>query len=137
MATARNPITGDLISTGGNSDAFRSGWDRIFGKNKSEDITPEVKAELPQSAYFLKWIESERGYGQRVEGYLAFRSEEDATKFTRSEYAARNMDSVPDTYDIYENYGWFPISQYNIEKFKKRDCVFFKHIEDALKQYDR
>lgn len=30
--TARNDITGDAIQTKGSNDAYRDGWDRIFGK---------------------------------------------------------------------------------------------------------
>lgn len=32
METAKNDITGDEIKTKTSSDAFRDGWDRIFGK---------------------------------------------------------------------------------------------------------
>lgn len=47
MATSVNPITGDLIktkSTGG--DAYRDGWDRIFGKkDKPVEQTNPSKEE--------------------------------------------------------------------------------------------
>ena len=32
--TSRNDITGDAIQTKGSSDAYREGWDRIFGKKE-------------------------------------------------------------------------------------------------------
>lgn len=32
--TARNDITGDNIQTKGSNDAYREGWDRIFGKKE-------------------------------------------------------------------------------------------------------
>jgi len=39
MSTARNDITGDAIATKKSSDAYRDGWDRIFGnKTKEEPI---------------------------------------------------------------------------------------------------
>lgn len=34
---ARNDITGDSIQTKKPSDAYRDGWDRIFGKNKQSE----------------------------------------------------------------------------------------------------
>lgn len=41
MAT-KNDITGDEIKTGVNSEAFRSGWERIFGnKNSGEESGKE------------------------------------------------------------------------------------------------
>lgn len=33
--TTRNDITGDAIQTKQSSDAYRSGWDRIFGKKNA------------------------------------------------------------------------------------------------------
>jgi|GEM_PF-1423839 len=43
--TARNDITGDAIHTKSNSEAYRSGWDAIFGvKVKPLDqLTPEER----------------------------------------------------------------------------------------------
>ncbi len=35
--TAHNDITGDAIQTKTSSDAYRDGWDRIFGKKKEEE----------------------------------------------------------------------------------------------------
>lgn len=35
--TARNDITGDPLVTSASSNAYRDGWDRIFGKSKSLD----------------------------------------------------------------------------------------------------
>lgn len=37
MAT-HNDITGDAIITKTNTDNYRDGWDRIFGKNKKSKI---------------------------------------------------------------------------------------------------
>lgn len=34
MATAINPVTGDLIASKGATDSYRDGWDRIFGQRK-------------------------------------------------------------------------------------------------------
>jgi len=36
--TARNDITGDAIQTKGSTDAYRDGWDRIFGKKDEEPV---------------------------------------------------------------------------------------------------
>lgn len=35
--TARNDITGDAIQTKGSNDAYRDGWDRIFGKKEEPE----------------------------------------------------------------------------------------------------
>lgn len=38
MKTERNPVTGDLLKTKtGNEDAYKSGWDLIWGKTEKED----------------------------------------------------------------------------------------------------
>jgi hypothetical protein len=34
--TARNDITGDSIATKTSTESYRDGWDRIFGKKKSD-----------------------------------------------------------------------------------------------------
>lgn len=47
--TSRNDITGDAIQTGTSSDAYRDGWDRIFGKKDQ----PKV-AEEEQVVYHLR-----------------------------------------------------------------------------------
>lgn len=39
MSTSKNDITGDDIKTKTNSDKYRSGWDRIFGKKNEKSIT--------------------------------------------------------------------------------------------------
>ena len=44
MTTAKNDITGDSIVTKNPSDAYRSGWDRIFG-NKAKEVPVEKKVE--------------------------------------------------------------------------------------------
>ena len=38
MATSKNDITGDSIKTKASSDAYASGWDRIFGKKTPASI---------------------------------------------------------------------------------------------------
>lgn len=40
--TAKNDVTGDLIKSKTNSDAYASGWDRIFGKKKQEQALDEL-----------------------------------------------------------------------------------------------
>ena len=39
MATARNEHTGDAIATRTISDAYREGFDRVFGKKKKDETT--------------------------------------------------------------------------------------------------
>lgn len=33
---SKNPITGDEIKSKSNTDKYRDGWDRIFGKKEEE-----------------------------------------------------------------------------------------------------
>ena len=48
--TSRNDITGDVIATKGANDAYRDGWDRIFGKKETfcEVDVPEVSLKALQ-----------------------------------------------------------------------------------------
>lgn len=41
MAT-KNPITGDLIKSKSQSDAYASGWDAIFGKKSVQEVVESV-----------------------------------------------------------------------------------------------
>ena len=43
--TARNDITGDVIATKGSTDAYRDGWDRIFGR-KTEPVPAPVEVKI-------------------------------------------------------------------------------------------
>ncbi len=51
--TSRNDITGDAIQTGTTSDAFRDGWERIFGKKKAQAEQPSAP-EDGQEIYHLR-----------------------------------------------------------------------------------
>jgi capsular polysaccharide biosynthesis protein len=49
MNPTRNPVTGDFMITGHATDAYKDGWERIFGnKNKVEEVNLEPKVETPQ-----------------------------------------------------------------------------------------
>lgn len=45
--TAHNEITGDKLTSGSSSDAFRDGWERIFGK-KSMEFEPGRSTKISQ-----------------------------------------------------------------------------------------
>jgi hypothetical protein len=45
MSPSKNDITGDFILTGAASDNYRDGWERIFGKKKVIESTPEPTQE--------------------------------------------------------------------------------------------
>jgi hypothetical protein len=47
MATARNEITGEKLQTKGATNAYRSGWDAIFGKKEAEPVV-EVEVETEE-----------------------------------------------------------------------------------------
>lgn len=48
MATATNPVTGDLIKTKGSNDQYRSGWDRIFGNKDKQVETKDEPTDVKQ-----------------------------------------------------------------------------------------
>ena len=51
MAT-RNEITGDVIASRGNSNAYKDNWDAIFGKKAAEEPVKVVEPET-QTVYYL------------------------------------------------------------------------------------
>lgn len=65
MAT-RNDITGDELKTGSSTEAYRDGWDRIFGKKPGtlqplpENIKPPDIEWLPEHGY-LDYPETDEG----------------------------------------------------------------------------
>lgn len=61
--TARNDITGDVIATKGSTDAFRSGWDRIFGKKNTELTVQEgeVVVGLTITDRDVKYVAADEG----------------------------------------------------------------------------
>jgi hypothetical protein len=52
MKPSRNEHTGDFLITGANSDAYKSGWDLIWGsKKKVEEVQPaEVDKEVDDTS---------------------------------------------------------------------------------------
>lgn len=54
-SSSQNDITGDHIITGVSNEAYRSGYDRIFGKKKDENL-PEVDTDKPAKGYY-DWSE--------------------------------------------------------------------------------
>lgn len=47
MNPTQNPITGDFMITGHATDAYKDGWERIFGKkNKETEVTEQQSAEI-------------------------------------------------------------------------------------------
>jgi len=50
---AKNDITGDSIQTKSLSDAYRDGWDRIFGeKKKREAVLDELANEAQKNGFY-------------------------------------------------------------------------------------
>lgn len=90
--TARNDITGDAIKTKGSNDAYRSGWDAIFGKKptKLDDIIATLPAE--SQAYIEKRAAE---IVQDMEVYH-LRSYGDVTKEQLDAYAAGTVPPAPD-----------------------------------------
>jgi hypothetical protein len=48
--TARNDITGDLLKSKTNNDAFRDGWDRIFGNTPAVE-PPTIMLRMRRGHY--------------------------------------------------------------------------------------
>jgi hypothetical protein len=46
--TSYNDITGAKLTTGGATDDYRSGWDRIFGKKEEPKEEPKVDQPEPE-----------------------------------------------------------------------------------------
>jgi hypothetical protein len=147
----KNDITGDSLHTGSSTDAYRDGWDRIFGKKEEPvfhlrsygdvteqeliELTKKEPFQLPQAAFFLMCIEYERGWGSKPDGYLAFASEEQAHAYRDEQYKDRT-NKVPDYYENYEDAGWHPLSEKNAMSLMTRSdrpYLYFDHIRDAAK----
>lgn len=56
MATAVNPITGDLIRTRGSNDAYREGYSRIFSERPATGRTEAVDPQLKEA--WGKWCKA-------------------------------------------------------------------------------
>jgi len=53
IVIAKNDITGDSIQTKSLSDAYRDGWDRIFGeKKKREAVLDELANEAQKNGFY-------------------------------------------------------------------------------------
>lgn len=59
-----NDITGDAIASKPNSDAYRSNYDRIFGKGRKADASAEANQPAPVD---LSAFRAERQAGQAEE----------------------------------------------------------------------
>lgn len=46
--TTKNEITGDSLITRASSEAYRSNWDKIFGKKKDKQEQEKALTELTQ-----------------------------------------------------------------------------------------
>lgn len=65
--------------------------------------------------YLVEMIESERGWGQRPDGYLAFRSEQNAINHIRGVTKDRTG-PAPEVYTIYNPIGYKECSQSFLDK---------------------
>ena len=53
IVIAKNDVTGDSIQTKSLSDAYRDGWDRIFGeKKKREAVLDELANEAQKNGFY-------------------------------------------------------------------------------------
>jgi bifunctional DNA-binding transcriptional regulator/antitoxin component of YhaV-PrlF toxin-antitoxin module len=50
MTTAKNDITGDLIKSRSATEAYREGWERIFGRRESPAPAEQAAPAAPPSA---------------------------------------------------------------------------------------
>lgn len=61
MTTAKNDITGDTIASKTTNDAFREGYDRIFGKKEqSEELEQAVVETTPPKNWPFPVFNGER-----------------------------------------------------------------------------
>ena len=57
--TAKNDVTGDAIATKSNTDAYREGYDRIFGKKPPHEEAAEALVEALTPAVLFKIADDE------------------------------------------------------------------------------
>lgn len=57
-----------------------------------------VKKPAIFSLYAIEWVEHERGWGSRPDGFSLHRSQEEAAKFVKDFYEKQPKDYVPDEY---------------------------------------
>jgi hypothetical protein len=147
MKPSRNDITGDFMLTGATTDAYRDGWDRIFGSKKKEEpkkpeektvppskrkkeVPPQPRAELPTSAFFMQIVEYERGWGSKPDGYVCFLTQEAAEAYRSKQYAGRSND-VPDYYVNYNDVGWLQIQPSAAEQLVEKGVLY---MDDPYKK---
>jgi hypothetical protein len=86
-------------------------------------------------AYFVACVEYERGWGSKVDGYLAFRDQATADKYIAKSMGERTNEAVPDYYTNYNPVGYHPVTA-KVEQgiIAAGDGFFyFEHVEDANK----
>lgn len=80
-------------------------------REKSDELlacfTEQSEAETPGEIvfYIIEMVESERGYGQRPDGFLVFHTEQVAKEYVQRMTAGRRG-PAPDTYTMYNTIGY-------------------------------
>lgn len=112
-----NDITGDKLITGSATDAYRTGWDRIFGNKRVEPEVTEVAEEDFSKAFFLEIEEHDNWSGRKRGGYFAFKSEAAAREFIKDAYSDRDG-PVLGYYETYDIIGWLRLDAYRSVQLK-------------------
>lgn len=71
---ARNDITGDMLTSGGSSNAYRDGYDAIFAEKKVDVVEQAAPADIKMIQVFYLTVD----YGDGSNGVSFFRQEASA-----------------------------------------------------------
>lgn len=74
-------------------------------------------------AHTVACIEYERGWGSKVDGYIAFDSKEALDRFVKDHYSKRTNGPVPDYYVNYEYVGEKPVPAKCVERLYSKGMV--------------
>jgi hypothetical protein len=78
-------------------------------------------------------VEHERGWGIRPDGYMCFPDAETGNKWVREKYENRNINSVPDCYDTYENGRWEPVHETLHDKVIAEGHIWIRSLKEIIK----
>ena len=96
----------------------------------------DVVGHPPSVVYVVEMIESERGYGQRPDGYLLFRTENAASLYVKEETKGYTG-PAPDVYVRYNMLGYKEACQAIMDRFSspKRNMLYIDRLHE-LQNYD-
>ena len=92
-----------------------------------------MNTQVPKVLYVIEMIEYERGWGSKLDGYLAFPNEE-AGKSYIAEQTKDRVGPAPDYYVNYEVVGYKPASNAKIAEVLKAGRTYVDKLSELLKE---